>query len=377
MCTGSPAGGIGIPGAGVTGPNGVVVLNAADVPNSPGRSGGAGGPAERPAGERGDSTPDGRAGDRSPGGGPEDGGAADGPAEGPDDAGRPAAGLPGTGRGGLDEGEPIMSAGSGGTGAAVRSAPDLGGSCAHRPADVRPSTLTSSGEPGSRAATSASRSQAGTAAAPRPDLNFSPDSGESTGFDPFWDLIVSLEPRAASAASVAGGTASAAARSVAAAACFGSLSDRAESPPRRTASLSGRAVSGRAVSPAGRTVVSCSSTLAVTLPDALPSSAAATARAAAVWRALTNRPLAPRAGRFLTAGPAAALSPPAREPFPDAEPREAPLLLTAPAGPESSSGRLPVPGVWSPFPGEVTSQSPSAPRTRSVADPRNQSVSAA
>ena len=101
-----------------------------------------------------------------------------------------------------------MSAGSGGTGAAGRSTSDPGGSCDHRPTDLRPSTLTSSGDPGVGATTSASRSHAGTAAwePPRPLLVFSPDSGPVTGLAPFWDLIVSLASRVASVTSLAGGT---------------------------------------------------------------------------------------------------------------------------------------------------------------------------
>ena len=118
MCTCSPAGGIAIPGAGVTGPNGVAVLKAADVPNRPGLSGGAAGPAagpvaglaEGPAGGRGDSAPDGRAGDLSPGSGPGGGGPADGGADGgpPEDA----------------EG-PEGPGGAGGAGRQARAAPQL------------------------------------------------------------------------------------------------------------------------------------------------------------------------------------------------------------------------------------------------------------
>jgi hypothetical protein len=214
-----------------------------------------------------------------------------------------------------------MSAGNGttvsnGTAASSgRFASDPDGSFGHRPT-VRPSTMPSSGNPGPGVATSASGSHGGPAARePLPaHTDVSPGDGAFITSDPFCDGIVSLSRREVSVtrgvASFAGGT----------------LLRRgaSSSPPGRVSSMPDRTAGSW---------FPCCSTLAVTLPDALPSPVAATARTAAGCRALTKRPLASRFGRFLAAAPLAAPaaapapvtgSAPPTGPVPPAEPARAP-----------------------------------------------------
>ena len=198
---------------------------------------------------------------------------------------------------------------------------------------VWPSTLTSLGKPAPGMVSSGSRSQTGTVARELvpavPDL--SAGGGTCTVSGPCWELIASSPGHVVSVM-------------------------RGGPPAGGIASLP-----GRESSLAGRTSdswVLCSSTLAVTLPDTLPSLvAAATARAAAGGLALTNRPLAPRtrpclraAARLPAAGsaPAPAAPPPAVPPPLSTSGRpaaEMSLLAAASALPMSSSGRLPGAGA--------------------------------
>ncbi len=193
--------------------------------------------------------------------------------------------------------------------------------------------------------TSGCRSQTGTAARELVSIvpDFSGDGGTCTVSGPFCELIASSLGHVVSV--VRGGA----------------PAGDTMSPPGRESSASRTSDSW----------VLCSSTLAVTLPDTLPSAvAAATARAAVGGLALTNRPLAPRTRPDLRATarlPAARSAPAPAAPLPrsTAGPpaTEMSSLADASALPMSSSGRLLQAGAWSPFSGEVTGQSPSAPRT--------------